>query len=107
MKSTWIAAIAARAGRLRFTQACATPSQIGAHGPDEGLSRRHGLGRGRVRIGAGRIAIRFHHGGTYLYDATRPGQRDVLAMQALAEAGEGLNTYINQHVRDRYAARLD
>jgi hypothetical protein len=55
----------------------------------------------------GWIAIRFHHGGTYLYDATRPGQRDVLAMQALAEAGEGLNTYINQHVRDRYAARLD
>ena len=58
-------------------------------------------------IGPGWISIRFHHGGTYLYNGTQPGKRDVLAMQQLAEAGEGLNTYINQHVRQRYAARVE
>ncbi len=57
--------------------------------------------------GPGWISIRFHHGGTYLYDGIQPGKRDVLAMQQLAAAGEGLNTYINRHVRERYAARLE
>jgi hypothetical protein len=57
--------------------------------------------------GPGWIAIRFHHGGTYLYDATHPGAGQVLDMQRLADAGEGLNTYINQSVRDDYARRLD
>ena len=57
--------------------------------------------------GPGWISIRFHHGGTYLYNGIQPGKRDVLAMQQLAAAGEGLNTYINRHVRERYAARLE
>ena len=53
------------------------------------------------------ITIRFRRGGTYLYDTERPGTRHVLAMQRLAESGDGLNTYINQHVRDNYSKRLD
>lgn len=51
------------------------------------------------------IRIRFHRGGTYRYDAAHPGRAHVLRMQWLADAGRGLNTYINQHVRDDYAAR--
>ena len=51
------------------------------------------------------IRIRFHHGGTYRYDARHPGLEHVIEMQRLAEAGSGLNTYINRHVRSDYAAR--
>ena len=57
--------------------------------------------------GDGWIVIRFHRGGTYRYDARHPGALHVMEMQRLADSGEGLNTYINQHVRDDYAERLD
>lgn len=59
------------------------------------------------QCGPGWIVIRFHRGGSYRYDGRNPGALHVLEMQRLAEAGEGLNTYINQHVRDDYAERLD
>lgn len=42
----------------------------------------------------------------YLYNATRPGPEHVAAMQKLATKGRGLATYINQHVRDAYAAKI-
>lgn len=57
-------------------------------------------------IGPESICIRFMDGGTYLYDASAPGRAHVARMQQLAQAGDGLNTYINQHVRDNYADRL-
>ncbi|MDH5832855.1 hypothetical protein [Luteimonas kalidii] len=56
--------------------------------------------------GPGWILVRFHHGGTYRYDDTHPGPLHVMEMQRLADAGDGLNTYINQHVRDDYAQRI-
>lgn len=56
--------------------------------------------------GPGWIVVRFHRGGTYRYDDTHPGRLHVLEMQRLADAGDGLNTYINQHVRDDYAQRI-
>ena len=56
--------------------------------------------------GPGWITIRFRRGGTYRYDGRHPGAEHVLEMQRLADAGDGLNTYINQHVRDDYAQRL-
>ena len=52
------------------------------------------------------IDIRFRHGGMYRYDDRHPGALHVMQMQRLAEAGDGLNTYINRYVRDDYAARL-
>ena len=42
----------------------------------------------------------------YLYNATKPGPKHVDAMKTLALAGKGLTTYINQHVRENYAAKL-
>jgi hypothetical protein len=53
------------------------------------------------------IAIEFVDGRRYLYDATRPGLGHVRTMVKLAQQGMGLTTYINQHVRENYAARLD
>ena len=46
--------------------------------------------------GPGWIEVRFRRGGTYRYDARHPGLAHVLEMQRLAEAGDGLNTYINR-----------
>ena len=67
-------------------------------GGDSGISA--------FELGRGTITIRFSDGGIYLYDGSRPGAAHVERMRALAIAGNGLNTYINRHVRDRYAAKL-
>lgn len=53
------------------------------------------------------IRLRFKHGGTYLYNHIRPGPTDVARMKELACSGNGLATYINQHVRGAYARRED
>lgn len=68
----------------------------GGHG-DSGVSA--------YECGPDWIRIRFHHGGIYRYDARHPGLEHVIEMQCLAEAGSGLNTYINRHVRSDYASR--
>jgi hypothetical protein len=52
------------------------------------------------------IDIEFRDGKRYRYDHATPGPKNVRAMKRLALAGQGLATYINQHVRDRFAAKL-
>ena len=52
------------------------------------------------------IVIAFKTGGGYLYDYSTPGRRHVEAMKKLAANGDGLATYINQHVRSQYAKKL-
>lgn len=58
-------------------------------------------------IGDRSITVRFADGGTYLYDQRKPGKLQVAQMIALARAGAGLATYINQQVRGNYARKLD
>src|SRR5258708_4443652 len=53
------------------------------------------------------IVLRFKEGGTYLYDWHKPGWQHVEAMKLRAKAGRGLTSYVNQHVRENYAERLD
>jgi hypothetical protein len=57
-------------------------------------------------IGDGFVDIAFKEGGIYRYDRDAPGAMHVRRMQRLARAGRGLNTYINQRVRDNYAVKL-
>jgi hypothetical protein len=52
------------------------------------------------------IIVQFQEGGTYLYNATAPGQLHVEAMIRHAHEGSGLATYINREVRQRYALKL-
>jgi len=52
------------------------------------------------------IDIEFQDGRRYRYDYNKPGEQKVEIMKRLAIAGEGLTTFINQHVRDAYACRL-
>jgi hypothetical protein len=52
------------------------------------------------------IVVEFRHGGKYLYDYETTGSEHVEEMKVLALEGRGLATYINKHVRSRFAAKL-
>lgn len=52
------------------------------------------------------IDIEFQDGHRYRYDYTKPGRWEVESMKAIAQTGKGLATFINQHVRERFAAKL-
>ena len=41
------------------------------------------------------ISVQFRHCGTYTYRATRIGTSHIANMKRLADAGDGLNAYIN------------
>ncbi|WP_439543847.1 hypothetical protein [Hyphomicrobium sp.] len=57
-------------------------------------------------VGPTSIRVWFKDGHGYEYDYRRPGREHIEAMKRLAEAGQGLTTYINQHVRENYARKL-
>lgn len=57
-------------------------------------------------LGPDFILVEFRTHDLYRYDDTAPGRATVLTMKRLAAAGRGLATFINQHVRDRYAEKL-
>jgi hypothetical protein len=57
-------------------------------------------------IGADYIDLRFRGGRAYRYDHLRPGMLHVNRMKELAESGDGLATYLNQHVRKNFAREL-
>ena len=77
---------------------------IGNHTRNSGHAGSAGIES--FEIGTRSIKIRFAEGGTYLYDQTRPGKVHVAQMIALARAGAGLATYINQQVRGNYARKI-
>ena len=54
-------------------------------------------------IGDGSITVRFTDGWAYLYTDAVTGAGDVRQMQALAERGAGLNSYISRVVKKRWA----
>jgi len=58
------------------------------------------------RIEADALVVRFKDGATYRYSVASCGAGAIADMQWLAEAGRGLNSYINRHVHDRFDARL-
>ncbi len=57
-------------------------------------------------LGPGFIRVQFDDGVVYVYTDASAGPDHILRMQQLAVDGQGLNGYINQHVRDRYASRV-
>ncbi|PJJ79140.1 hypothetical protein [Mucilaginibacter auburnensis] len=52
------------------------------------------------------ISIKFRDGSVYLYTTESTGKEHLNKMEKLARKGEGLTTYINQHVRENYAEKL-
>ena len=70
----------------------------------ENLSGKSGVSAYEIRDNA--ILIEFRHGGQYLYDHDIPGKEEVEEMKRLAVQGSGLMTFINKHVRKRFALKL-
>jgi hypothetical protein len=63
-------------------------------------------GVARFEIGTDFITVMFQDGKTYLYTYASAGEEHIETMKHLALGGIGLCTYINQHVREAYEARL-
>lgn len=57
-------------------------------------------------IGSDRITVQFNDGHAYLYTNDSADLRNIEQMKTLANAGRGLNTFINDHVRKRYESKL-
>jgi hypothetical protein len=57
-------------------------------------------------VGRDSITLEFKDTRTYVYDYRVPGMKEVEVMKQLAPKGRGLATFVNKHVRNRYAARL-
>jgi len=52
------------------------------------------------------IIVQFIDGSIYRYSYESAGESAVEHMKKLAIAGKGLTTFINQHVKDKYEAKL-
>ncbi len=51
------------------------------------------------------IRVQFSTGATYLYTYESAGSHNIEQMKVLARSGNGLNAYINTHVRKMYARK--
>jgi hypothetical protein len=51
------------------------------------------------------ISVKFSNGAVYLYTNTSAGPHNIAEMQKLADAGEGLNAFINLNVKKLYARK--
>lgn len=61
----------------------------------------------RYKCGPDWIEVEFKQGSSriYRYDYSRPGSAHVEEMKRLADAGSGLNAYINRNVREFYESK--
>ena len=57
-------------------------------------------------IGKSQINIQFADGSIYRYTDASCGAENIAQMKQLAGTGEGLTTFINQHVRKDFAEKL-
>lgn len=57
-------------------------------------------------VTADSITVTFQDQASYLYNYAATGQSNVEHMKALAIAGQGLNAFINIHVRKLYPRKL-
>lgn len=56
--------------------------------------------------GETRIQVRFNTGAVYEYTDASAGSAHIEAMKQLARQGDGLNAYINRHVKKAYSRRV-
>ncbi len=59
----------------------------------------------RYEFGPEYIRVQFSDGSIYLYTYRSAGQSNIEKMKKLATRGDGLNAYINGHVRKSYARK--
>lgn len=72
------------------------------------LDLDHDSGIVAYEYGESSILIRFKDGATYEYTSGGVGSHHLENMKRLADAGEGLNAYINTHheIRNGYSRKL-
>lgn len=51
------------------------------------------------------ITIQFKDGTSYLYTYSSAGEHEIEEMKRLAKAGKGLNGFIMDHVKHKYASK--
>ncbi|MFI5159213.1 MAG: hypothetical protein ACHQF4_10135 [Sphingobacteriales bacterium] len=66
----------------------------------------HDTGIIAYQFGTDHIAVQFKDGSIYMYTNKSAGAKAIKQMKKLAEAGAGLTTFINQHVKDHYEAKI-
>lgn len=69
------------------------------------LDINHDSGVAAFEAGTDYIRIQFKDGQVYLYTNTSAGAHNIATMKSLAKAGNGLNAYINRHVKNLYALK--
>ncbi len=57
-------------------------------------------------IGAAHIDVQFRGGSVYRYTVQSVGEANLNTMKALAEAGDGLNSFINKNVRKLFSEKI-
>jgi len=72
--------------------------------PYKNLSGNSGVAA--YEIGADFIGVRFRNGPWYLYTYASAGRNNIEKMKVLAEAGQGLSTFISTTVWKAYASKL-
>lgn len=65
----------------------------------------HASGIAAYEIGPDFIRIKYKDNSIYRYTNKSTGVENIKQMKCLAMNGKGLNTFINQHVRLRYAEK--
>jgi hypothetical protein len=58
------------------------------------------------QLGRDSLLVQFKNGTIYSYTYASAGRKNIEHMKRLAVAGQGLSTFISQHVSHRYAAKL-
>lgn len=66
----------------------------------------HNSGVSAYDLGPSHIDVQFKDGAVYRYTNFSAGAGNIATMAQLARAGDGLNAFINSHVRHRYAQKL-
>jgi hypothetical protein len=65
----------------------------------------HESGVVAYETGADSITVKFRDNGFYKYTVHSAGAAAIRKMKSLAKKGEGLSTFISQHVHDRYESK--
>lgn len=70
------------------------------------IDRDNDSGVAAYDVGPGWIHVQFKDGAIYEYTDASAGAAAISTMQALAASGDGLNAYINRHVKKGYSRRI-
>lgn len=70
------------------------------------IDRDNDSGVVAYEMGPGRILVEFNTGSVYEYTDVSAGAAQIATMHRLAQSGDGLNRFINLHVRKGYSRRV-